>query len=351
MFLTWRRRRLPSSGYRSTVCCHAEARLPPGHASRSSGIRRSTSRPAPSSSTTSNGSGPRSPGRSRRSPMTSTPRSSRHGCEGPSRLAGRMRRLLSVTLRSRLSPALFAAPLDPANARRRDHDEVLRGADRADDGERTRLDVRTRRPDPPGCAEELGATRHDVVDERDLRRQREWRGELQALEVGARLRPVFRSRRRRLRHGDDPLQARESALAEPLGSKALDDLEHGPEVPRRSRPLRGIGTNAVSASRNSSRTTPLARGVAARPTRRPSHRGPTRFSFRRLMKFCARLISFVSRRGQYARNEAKGSSERDGFTDVVRGQDVEQIGHRVERRTRRGRPCRAARRDLRRRAT
>lgn len=48
------------------------------------------------------------------------------------------------------------------------------------------------------------------------------------------------------------------------------------------------------------------------------------------MKFRARRISSVSPRGQQARNDAKAGSERDGFTDLVRGQDIEQIGYLVE---------------------
>lgn len=72
------------------------------------------------------------------------------------------------------------------------------------------------------------APRHNVADERDLGWQRERARELQTLERDARLWPIFRSGRRRLRHGEHALQARDDSPAEASGPKALDDLARRP---------------------------------------------------------------------------------------------------------------------------
>lgn len=116
----------------------------------------------------------------------------------------------------------------------------------------------------------------------------------------------------------------------PFARRLLAISIAGQRSPSRSRPLRGMGTSAASAPKNSvALTSPRSR--SRRATRADAVSSPTkRFSFRLLVKFRARLISLVSPRGQYARKDAKGSSERNGFTDIVRGENLKQVGHFVE---------------------
>ena len=138
-------------------------------------------------------------------------------------------RLVTLGTTSRPTSTLFRDPFDATIDRAVVRLEFFGIADRAYYGEASNIDVWAMCPNPPSGAEELRASRHDVVDERHSRRQRQWIEQLEALEVSACLRPIFRASDGCLLHRSSPSKTLEDTGAEALRAEIQRELVRRPK--------------------------------------------------------------------------------------------------------------------------